>query len=75
MKYKITKNEYLQKLLLSTGNAFLLETTPGFFLIFVNNFFLNRGWYSMGMWIRWIRISSFIKQKIYNSTIVIAMAM
>ncbi|CAK5076434.1 unnamed protein product [Meloidogyne enterolobii] len=28
MKYKITKNEYLQKLLLSTGNAFLLETTP-----------------------------------------------
>uniref|UniRef100_A0A915MHS2 RRM domain-containing protein n=2 Tax=Meloidogyne TaxID=189290 RepID=A0A915MHS2_MELJA len=28
MKYKITKNEYLQKLLLSTGNAFLLEITP-----------------------------------------------
>ncbi|KAL7074241.1 hypothetical protein ACQ4LE_006634 [Meloidogyne hapla] len=27
MKYKITKNDYLQKLLLSTGNAFLIETT------------------------------------------------
>jgi len=38
MKYKITKNEYLQKLLLSTGNAFLLEITPGFFLNFVDNF-------------------------------------
>jgi predicted NAD-dependent protein-ADP-ribosyltransferase YbiA (DUF1768 family) len=31
MKYKITKNDYLQKLLLSTGHAFLIETTTGFY--------------------------------------------
>ena len=31
MKAKITKNEYLQKLLLSTGHAILLETNPGLF--------------------------------------------
>ena len=27
MKYKISKNEYLQRLLLSTGRTILLETT------------------------------------------------
>jgi predicted NAD-dependent protein-ADP-ribosyltransferase YbiA (DUF1768 family) len=33
MKHKITKNEYLQKLLLSTGHALLLETTFGELLV------------------------------------------